>query len=564
VAASGARGYALHVTAPPGSLDPSLRLEAVLGRARRRLRSRHAAAAAAVGAHVGCWLALPAALVGGALGGPVPAVAGAAAVIALAAGAGAVIGAARGTLDRRSTAFALDRLTNSDELLLNAVHALDTPGDRNREAILARLEGALPDPAAFAWRRPRHLRFAPLPLVLAAVGLLVVPRLPDPRSWWGAEDPVAAVGQDLKERLDRPETEAGVELPPELRKDLGRLADELAGGELSKEEAERRLAEMQRQLGELEKSLAGSQDLMKDLEQAANELREQAPALADDLASGDLESSSAAAQELAQHLAESGSPEERRAAGEALERAGRELASSTDPSLRQAGEAMQEAGESMQQGDGTLSPEQQQALADELAKARETGRQLANDREAMRRSQEAAAAVESARQRLGGEASVEQGEGEGEGEGEGQGEGEGEGQGEGEGEQPGSGPPGNSPGAGHTWEDQGEFGDEPGKEGTATAGKEKTHEQIDDFQKLYEELRLEGAKSLVTGTGSQLNDQGRVDVVETRLTTAEEVARAGAVELPAGYRDAATEAVQGEQVPAGYRDVVKQYFDGME
>ncbi len=512
-----------------------------------------------VGAHAGCWLALPAGAAAAALAGPLAAVGVGAALIGAAAAAGAAAGALRSPLDDRGTALVLDRLTGSQELLLNALHAVERPEDPNRDAILARLATFDADPAVLAVQRPRHLRWAALPLALAAALVGLAPRV-DLSGWWPTdpEDPVAAVGEELRERLQREAPVDGAALPPGLQQQVGDLADELSAGSLSPEDAERRLAELQEALQAHQDALAASQDLLSDLAAAAEALRAQAPELAEGLAEGDLGAASEAARSLAEHLAAEGTPEERQAAGAAMTQAGRALAGSTDPSLRRAGEAMRQAGEAMQQGEGALSSAQQQDLARELQQARDAGQQLARDQQALRDSQEAAAALEAARRQLGGAATVAQGEGEGDAPGDPRGDGP-----------PGEGPgqPGNGAGTGHTWEDQGEFDEDPGQAGTAQAdagGGKPKHERIDDFQRLYDELRLQGAKSLVAGTNSQLHEEGRVDELPTRLTTAEEVAKTGAVALPATYRDAASEAVQGEEVPAGYRDAVKQYFDGME
>jgi hypothetical protein len=390
-----------------GTAPPEARLDALLTAARRRLRWRAGVAAAAFGLHAGCWLAVPAAVVGWFAAGTPGALVGASAVAVAAASVGGLVGLARTPLDRRSTALVLDRLTGTDELLLAAVHAVDHP-DRNRDEILSRLDQVTTDASALGVRRPRHLRWAPVPLALAAALVVALPRLPDARAWLphGEPDPVVEVGAELRDRLERPSPD-GVELPPELRRDLESLAGDLEGGELTQEEARERLAEMQRQLDELQRGLSANADLTKDLEEAAAELREQAPALSEELREGDLPGAADAARDLAQKLSTSGTPAERQEAGRAMKDAGSELQSSSDPSLQKAGEALEQAGEQLAEG-GQLSPEQQESLARDLQQAREVGEQLARDRAAMKQSQEAAAAVEAARQRLGGEASVEE------------------------------------------------------------------------------------------------------------------------------------------------------------
>ncbi|MCB9697626.1 MAG: hypothetical protein H6738_12665 [Alphaproteobacteria bacterium] len=567
--------------------DRLLHLERTLDRASRRLRARAAVQAGAVGLQVGGGLALLLAL-GCKLTGAGPVIALAAAGSAVATGTllGLAVGALRPTLDPRELALLVDRLNGTDELLVTSLYVVGTQ-EPNRDDILGRLGPQLPDPReSLPVRFPRHLRTAPI-VLLAAVALAIwVPPFEQIRFDWfaGPPDPIAEEGQRIEERVDAmladPE---GVALPPELAGELKDLVDDLQGGELSEEEAEQRLREMQESLDQLTKDLSEGSDLLSELEQAAKELdagatRELGEALSD----GNMDAAADAAQQLPDKLAQS-SPEERNQAAEALQRAGEQLAQSADPSLQQLGEGLKQAGQEAisqpgqqgQQGQGQegqqgqqgqeagdpggLTPAEAQELAKQLQQAKQAAQQMQRDRQALERSQELNAEMEAARQRLGGEPGVSQGEGEGEGQGQ---EGEGEGQGQGQAEGEGLGTPGNQAGKGHTWEDQGEFQDHPGQQGGSASKTERDHQQIDDFQRLYKEARLKGAKSLVAGTNSQLDDRGRVDELPTRLTSAEEVAKVGTVELPDEVRQAATQAVEAEEIPAAYRDAVKEYFGG--
>ncbi len=539
--------------------DRLLNLERVLDRAGRRLRLRSAARAGAIGLQVGLGLAALVALAAKLAGlGAMVALAASGSALATAVVVALLVGALRPTLDPKQLALLVDRTGGTDELLVTSMHVVGS-SEPNRDDILRRLSGELPDPRALLpIRAPRHLRFAALPLVAWALVLwLAPPRGSLAAAWSSPASPVAEEGERLEERLEATLREPeGVELPPELRGQVDALVDDLKGGELSPEEAEARLAELQDHLEALEQGLAESGELLSDLEEAARDLRSgAAEGLGEGLSEGDLEAASAGAKELSEALS-GASPEERQRAAEAMRSAGEELAGASDPALKQAGQALQDAAAEAGEGGDGLSPEEAQELAEQLARAKAAGEQLKRDRAALERSQELNGAMESARQRLGGEPRVSGGEGEGEGEGQGEGEGEGEGQGEGQAKTP-----GNGPGSAHTWEDEGEFAsDRPGGEGSTKPAGERDHQQIDDFQRLYEEARLKGARSLVAGTGSQLHEGGRVDELPTRVTSAEEVAGVGLVELPAEARDAATQAVVSEDIPAAYREAVKQYF----
>jgi hypothetical protein len=220
-----------------------------------------------------------------------------------------------------------------------------------------------------------------------------------------------------------------------------------------------------------------------------------------------------------------------------------------------------------------MSPEQAEQLARDLQQARDVGEQLQRDQQALDRAQQMNAAMEGSRQRLGGEASVERGDGSQDGEpgqgeeGEGQGQGgPGEGGAQGAGTQQGQGStPGMGAGDGHTWEDEGEL---PAGAGQVGGGEEdRTDDRteakhVDDFEKLYQSVRLDGADALMASVDDEIDESGRVDELTTRLTGAEEDAATAPLQIPAQYRQEASEAIEAEQIPPGYREAVKQYFDG--
>jgi hypothetical protein len=62
----------------------------------------------------------------------------------------------------------------------------------------------------------------------------------------------------------------------------------------------------------------------------------------------------------------------------------------------------------------------------------------------------------------------------------------------------------------------------------------------------------------------QIDEQGHIDELDTRLTKGTENAAKPLRALPEGYREAADQALTNERVPPGYRDAVKSYFDSME
>ena len=535
--------------------------------------------------------------------------AGIAAAIALLVpiGLGAVIGAAWRTLDDRDTALLLDRALDTDELLVTATWLRSRPPEPKRNAVLDELAEANLPPMkdALPIKAPRHSRWVPLPLAAALVALLAP-------AWQPAlalraqqsDDPVVQEGARLAERLAEQKAAEGVELPDGIEREVANLARDMQGEVLTEEEALKRLEEMQQQLDEFEQAMADQKNLLEEMERAAEAL-EQNPAtrpLADALKDLDMGAAGDAARDLADKMGMQ-SPQQRQQTAEAMDQAGKELADSSDPSMQQAGEAMRDAaqqmsanpqsgqgqsGEQGEQGDGGqtgegqqsggnqsgsgeggLSPQETQQLAEALEQARQAGEQLQQDREAMERSQELNGALEGSRQRLGGEPSTDDGEGQGEGNQSGSGEEGGEGSGEGdggEGSGEGMGMAGNGAGGGHTWEDQGEFTDSDGDDlaGQRNQARDDEGQVIDDFERLYRSVRDEDAQHLVTSVKGQLDESGHIDQLPIRLTESDETAQASTVQLPSGYREAAAEAVTSEQVPPGYREAVKQYFDGME
>jgi len=204
------------------------------------------------------------------------------------------------------------------------------------------------------------------------------------------------------------------------------------------------------------------------------------------------------------------------------------------------------------QGSGGQGASDLQRLADELERQESLAERLKADGERLAQSQELNGALEGSDQRLGGGQSLDPGEGGTPGEG-----------------QPG-GPEGANVGGldygvGHTWEDEGTTASAGGGHHDADRSSDRVGgKELDDFERLYDPVRLQGSQGLLTGVDGTIDESGHIEVLPTRLTGAHEDASSPLVALPLGYREAADEALSGERVPAGYREAVKQYFDGME
>lgn len=551
-----------------------------LAAGRRRLRARHAWRGSAIGALAGTLVGVAVivvarlvfsvpgwALVGVAIGLPV-----------VAAGLVAAGFAARWRVDAREVALVLDRVGETEERLITALHlAGSAPDDPRTRAVLAELDDVEIDSLAqrLPVRWPRAARWAPAVLA-ASLALTWLPAgrladwLPEP-----TRTPLAQAGERLQERLselDRP-PEAPV-LPEDLEREIAELAEDMRSDRLDGAEAAAELDQLAKQLAALQDSLAEAEDALDALEDAAEQLdRSAAQELAEALRRDDPAAAERAAQQLEESLSRA-DPETRQRTAEAMQRAGEQLSESGDPALQGAGEALREAASEARAG-GRLSEQRKADLAEQLRQAREAGARMAEDREALERAQRLAGAVEGARQQLGGgdpagRSSQQPGDGasgpSGGADGEGQGSRSESGEGSGSGEGGGVGAGDGVGASGHTWEDEGErsggSAGAGGQEDRTSSRREGQH--IDDFEKFYEAVRLEGATPLVAGTNAQLHEAGQVDELEYRLTTAEETASIGRVTLPDTYREAASAAIDAEPIPPAYRSAVRDYFGEME
>ncbi len=554
--------------------DPLASVRLLLGRARARLRRR----AATRGLEIGVWVGLGLALVGPALrlgiGLPTPIAAGiSVAALLLASATGALALLLRKPLDDRDTAFLLDRALGTNEVLVTALGLADRDDARSADVLAAAGRLAASEPPldrALPVRMPRTLRWAPVAL-LALVGLFFVPRRPPAVAVVDPSDPasvLAAEGETLEERIAEIRKDTPEIALPEQVDALEELAEQMQEGAITPEAAAERLKEIQESLAASDKERAEAEDLLEDLEKAAEALKE-SPAtqdLAEALEEGDMEQAATEASKLAEQL-QSADPAERAAAAEALQQAGEQLAQSTDPRLQEAGEAMKQAADGAKgspDGKQGLTPEQAGELAKQLQQARDVGEKLEQSREQIQASQRLNGAAERTASALekppagDGQGQPKPGEGDGDGDGEGEGDGDGEGEGEGR--------PGERPanaGKGHTWEDEGES-DALSEHQDADRNSDRTGgKTADDFQKIYAPVRpYQGQGGQIASAPGQLDESGHVDQLTVRLTGSDEQATAPRLDLPAGYRDAATRALTEEEIPPGYRDSVKEYFDG--
>jgi hypothetical protein len=350
----------------------------------------------------------------------------------------------------------------------------------------------------------------------------------------------------------------GVLLPEPLEQQVEDLGDALQGKDLSPEEARRRIEELQQQLAAFASELETSRALMHDLETAARALdASPTEALSRALSEGELGEAGEAARALSEKLSDA-SPAERARAAKSLGEAGRALQSSSDPELARTGDGFSRASDAL--GDpGGLSQTGAEGLASDLEAADGLGDRLRRDAGALDRARSLEGALEGARQRLGGSPTVARGTspdgtpssapgdaGEGLG-------------------KPGAEPQTSSPGAeGHTWEERSAVGatGSPGNDVRQSARTGGAH--ADDFERLYEGLRLDDATARLARIEGAVDRNGQVDQLPIRITGDAETAAAPTVTLPARYRAQAAEAIDAEPIPPAYGEAVKQYFDAMD
>ena len=599
----------------------------LIAAARRRIRRRHVLRAAVVGGWFGVGLAVVALGVSR-LWWPLPAVPPWTVAVGLAAAAvivGAIVGRMRPILSERELALLIDRALGTDEVLVTLLH-LEESGKAPPavQQDLERRVATLPSVARGVQAGPpRHAWLVPVAAVLAALLLLVPQR--EAATAAGSQDTdltdVEQEAERLEDALEDISEEGEDVLPEDIQEGMDELMKDLEDGKLSKEEAQERIAELQEELAEWEESLeeATTED-SEALEEAADALREgdagdQATEeameqLADALEEQDMEAAADAVESLQDKL-EGASSEQQEKLGEALERAGEALKGAGSEDLKSAGDALEQAGQQMQeqagqQGEGDSQGEQAgdsaretlDKLREQLGEGSDLAERMKRDQERLKKSQEVNGALEASRQRMGGEAGVEEGE---------QGEQAQQGgpctpedmaagrcvnasgepctpddmaagnctratSGGSGGGEPGVGLGGGMPGeegpatagTGHTWEDEGTHDTVGGHQDENRQNGRTEGELADDFESFYDPVRMEGAEGLVTKVEGKIDEDGHIDSLPTRRTDGDETAKVRLLDVPDQYVDAADEALANERVPPGYRDAVKDYFDSME
>ena len=495
-------------------------------------------------------------------------------------------------------ALVVDRLLGSREAV---VTSLDAPTGGLGRRVHHHADRALKDSTpilkqGLPLRLPPSLRALPLGLLLVAM-MLWIPRAPARLAPAGPAGDPSAEAASLQERKDALERELGVELPEDLDAEFGELveamkrggdaealskqADELAdklerhrqalsegGAAQALKEAANALAEADGDAAQDLEDAAQSGDLdaakeamermrermenkpEKEREQAARELEK----AADRAAAGGMDALSDALKEEAEAARQSrrgggggsGQSGEGEGAGQQGSQGGQQGQQSGGQqgqggSQTAGGQGSQQGGESGQEGGGQGGGQGLSEYLDQLDQQGLGGDGLAQDEAQSQLNQEMEQALGGAAGRLGEMEGATGNQGAGDGE-------------------------GASWGAGrsHTDEDGGNYD-------TAGVGHQDMNRQIEGrtsdwvapFDQQHAPERLEGIEAVATTVDVALGE-GPVDVETFRLSGSSERSAAGLVQAPAGYREAAEEAIQGEGIPRAYRDQVKEYFDAID
>lgn len=571
---------------PPGPGVPNPALDSALALARRLLARRAAVRWGAVGAWAGSaaaalwlggwllrWLPLPAF---GWLLAPI-------CVLALGSAATAWLSfRAR----REDLALLVDRVLGTDEVAVTAVGLVDgcaACASPMAPFVLDDVERALDgsdqglrDRLRLRW--PRHLRLLPLAL-LAIAAMTMLPRAPLRDQAAGPAGDIAAEADRLEQRKEEIERELGIELPEEMQQDLADLVEAMRNGSIDAGEAARRADELGQRLAEhVRQSGDGAAQALRE---AAENLERADPDLGQDLRDalrdGDLAEAREAVDRMRERMEQRPQAERDRAARE-LERAAQAAAQGPLPGLggalrAEAERLRQQGGQGGQQGGqrGQDSPQGGQSAqgsqgaqgSQQPGQGGQQGGQgsdgeggLSEYLEQLEREglggdglaeQEARARAGQAMEQALGGAAGRLGEREG-----------GAGRGEGEGTEAGWGA-----GRSHTDEEEGNYE-------TAGHGHQDMDRQVDGrhsdwvvpFDQQHDPKRLDGVDAVASTVAVPLGD-GPVETESMRLSGSGERSAAPLLEAPAGYREAAEEAIEGEAIPRAYRDQVKRYFDGV-
>jgi hypothetical protein len=608
----------------PGSTGSTLdNLDLAIDLVRRRLVRRVALRWGALGAWAGALLA--ALWLGGWLLRwlPLPHFAWLLLPVGLAAGLAAGVAIWRFRAGREDLALLVDKVLGTDEVAVTALGLSGAGPTRPSPlvpVVLAEAESALSGAGVelrqqLRLRWPRHLRWLPLAL-LAVAAMTFLPRVPIPEKPAGPAGDLEAEADRLEQRKDQLERELGAELPDDVDEALTELIEAMKSGSIGRSDAAEKAEELSDRLDDYAASQGdGAAQALRD---AAESLERADPELAEDLKDaldqGDLDAAQEAVERMRERM-EQKSPQERERAARELEKAAEQAMKSPMPGLGGAlqGEAnrlrQQRGGQGNQQGQQGQQGGQQaggQGNQGSQQGGQQQGGQQQGSQGGQQGQQSGGQQGQGGSQTAGGQGSQQGGESGQEGGGQGGGQGlseyldqldqqglggdglaqdeaqsqlnqemeqalggaagrlgEMEGatgnQGAGDGE-------GASWGAGrsHTDEDGGNYD-------TAGVGHQDMNRQIEGrtsdwvapFDQQHAPERLEGIEAVATTVDVALGE-GPVDVETFRLSGSSERSAAGLVQAPAGYREAAEEAIQGEGIPRAYRDQVKEYFDAID
>lgn len=606
---------------PPGSTVETL--DVALDLVRRRLIRRAALRWGAIGAWIGAGLA--ALWLGGWLLRwlPLPEFAWLLVPVAAATALAAGVAAWRFRASREELALLVDRVLETDEV---AVTALGLSGEGAARpsllvpVVLAEAEAALTGSGEELKQRlrlrwPLHLRWLPLAL-LAVAAMTFLPRVPIQEKPAGPAGELEAEAERLEQRKDQLERELGTRLPDEMDEALAELIEAMKGGTIDRSEAAEKAQELRDRLddyatGQGDGAAQALRDAAESLERADPELAED---LKDALDDGDLGEAQEAVDRMRDRM-EQRSQQERDRATRELEKAAEQAMKSPLPGL---GGALQGEAARLRQQQGSQGDQQgqqgqqggQQAGGQGNQASQEGGQQQGSQQEGSQGGQQGQQSGgqqgQGGSQTAGGTGSQQGGDAGEQGGGQGGGQGLSEyleqleqqglggdglaqdeaqsqlnqemeqalggaagrlGEMEGATGSQGAGDcEGASWGAGrsHTNKDEGGFD-------TAGVDHQDMNRQVDGrtsdwvvpFDQDHAPERLDGVEAVATTVDVPLGE-GPVDVETFRLSGSDERSASALVQAPAGYREAAEEAIQGEGIPRAYRDQVKEYFDAIE
>ena len=321
------------------------RVEQLLGKARRRIRTRHLIRGAVSGLWIGgigavlvawlsrVWWPLPTVspwVVSAVLGG----------VIVI---GGIVLGAVRRILSERELAMLVDQSLGTDEVLVTALYMKESGRDVIQPTIMADLERRVEEIASvregIGVHAPRRSTWLIAVLAAFVIGLLI-PQRPGAVSGAGQQDKtdLQEEGDRLQDRLEELSDNFEQPLPETIEEKVDELVEELQENKLTGEQAAEKIDEVQELLSDFEQEMSDATAGLQDLESAAEQLAnsELGQDLSEALDEANMDAAADAVEEMMEQL-EGASQQEVQDLAEALEKAGSDLSQSSDPQLQEAG-----------------------------------------------------------------------------------------------------------------------------------------------------------------------------------------------------------------------------------